>query len=109
MPAPAGPLLADHLLKIVSPIIVRQFVTGLDGADSLDEHALALENSFAVGFAGVVDVAGEVGASGTVDGVGRVVEIEEVVAAFLVRRLVGDDRAPVLNNELPALDGRLGK
>ena len=109
MPTPTSLVLADHLFEVCLPVIVGEFFARLDGAPGINKNSLTIQYGFAVGFAGVIDVASEVRTSRSIDGELRLCEIEEIVTTLFFRCFIGDDLAPVLNHKLPALDGRLGK
>lgn len=105
MPASASFDSAEHVFEVLFSVIVGKFFAGFNGAFGIDEHPLAFQDRFAIGFAGMIDVSSEIRARRPVDGVVGVGDIEEILAAFLLRLVIGHHGTPVFDDKVPALDG----
>lgn len=104
-PTPA----ADRLyvfVPIFLPIIVSEFFARLYASPSNDKDALPLFDflRFAIGKAGMVDVARHILSAPTIY-CHAAIEFEEILSSQTVGLLFRDDPAPVLSNDLALFDG----
>ncbi len=99
----------DHVVKVILAVVVAQLLSRFDLASGVDEHALAIEDCFAVRLTRVIDTAGEIFFHIAVDREVGINDVEEILAAFLIRRFITDQRAIVFDHKIFAFDLLLSK
>lgn len=109
IPAEAFAFFFYHFVEIPFAIVVIQFFAGLDCSDRMDEYSFSVLNGFTIWFARMVDVPGKVLAHTAVDREIRLIEIKQIVPAFLLRFFIRDDGSVVFDHEILSLDRRFGK
>ena len=100
----------DHVIEVISAVVVGDLVARLDVLGSAQEHAVADLVGFGIGPAGMVGVAAEIPASRTIDGPEAIDLVEIAVAARLkLLCLVIGELAALVLDDTGALADRLGR
>lgn len=100
--------LSNVFFPVRFAVVIGDFFPGQNFPLGVDKHPFAVKFCIAVRFAGMIDVTRRIFTDGSVD-IRIIFQFKNVLAAFFVRGLVINTRAPVFQDKIAALNGAAGK
>jgi hypothetical protein len=98
----------DVFFKVVGAVVVAKFFSFFNIFNTVDQYFFGFNYDFAVGAAGVIDIASGIFSASAVNGPAGI-DFKEIFASFLISFFAGEHSAGVFNDKFSFLDGKVSK